>query len=427
MIRLHSTNPKFSWILRKNPETQRTKNEPFSKALRKGNAFGWFTDDQTFKMMFQDSPTESSFNTISDFEYLDRTRYSSPYLPIAMIGALLASALKDETEEDSTGFTHHLRFIVEFPDVRLATKVSKIMPCTIALMPLGKHLFQVDMVTDQSIRFLLNCAISYLIVQAVIDPNLYVLMDEESVKKYINAMNVIDAPYYVRYIMAMKCIKSPNIFESIKPSLENGKYSMNFGDTQNHRYMAIDKQLTGGKELFDIGCGELYYSKRMTKRYEVIHAFDADDDICASNNHFVKIRGLENIKIDGAYDHNSIVPSSKNSDVLITEVMEHMPQEDAIAILDRIVRHGVFNKIVITVPNKDFNVYYGMGEIDIRHLDHHWEPTEAEFKELIEGFASDFPHVEVQYFDVGDAVIVDEKKIHSTLGCVLEMKEVVNE
>ena len=70
----------------------------FQKPLRKGTAYGWFVNDNEFRMTFVDSPTESSFNTRGDYEYLDRTRYTSPYLPIAMITTLLNTAQKKDFE-----------------------------------------------------------------------------------------------------------------------------------------------------------------------------------------------------------------------------------------------------------------------------------------------------------------------------------------
>lgn len=419
MIILKSTNPKFSWVLRKNPETQRTKNEPFSKAVRKGMAYGWFTTDQEFRIIFKDSPTESSFNTISDFEYLDRTRYASPYLPIALTTALLASAQKEHTEEDSDGFVHSAKFVVEFSNPTNAIRIAEIMPCKIELNQIGVRLYVVKMTTDVSIRFLLNCMISYLITQAVMDENLYIPMDDQSVKKYVDAMNVIDADYYVRYNMAVKCIRSPNVFKEMKQSLENGKFVMNFGDTQVHRFNAIDVELTGGNELFDIGCGELYYTKRLVKRYKTINAFDANPEIQESNQRFITNRNIENINLLGKFDCTSELPNSKTTDVLITEVLEHMPQECATDILNRLLG-GVYNKIVITVPNKDFNRFYGLSDEDIRHPDHDWEPTEEEFKNYIQNVVGN--RANIRFFDVGDGVICGDKIIRASIGVVLEMK-----
>jgi len=261
MIKIESTNPKFSWILRKNPETQRTKNEPFSKALRKGMSYGWFTTDQQFNLLFIDSKTETSFNTIGDFEYLDRTRYCSPYLPIALIANLLASAQKEDVPEDTADFQTTIEFISEFSDPKLAHRVIKtVTDAKIELVQMQHHLYNVK-ISATGVRKALNWTIAFLITQAVLDPMIYIPMDDESVKKYINALNIVDAPYYMRYITANKCIKSPVVFDTVKNSLENEKFQMNFGDSQNHRWLAIEKHLNGGAALFDIGCGELYYTK----------------------------------------------------------------------------------------------------------------------------------------------------------------------
>lgn len=428
MITLTSTNPKFSWILRKNPETQRTKNEPFSKSLRKGTAHGWFTDDQTFKMLFIDSPTESSFNTISDFEYLDQTRYCSPYLPIAMIGALLASAQKDQVEEDAEGFTSSLECIVALADPKMAIRIAKTIMIDLQMVQLQHHLYKLVFKTEKGIRFLLNYVISFLITQAVVDPNLYVPMDEDSFKKYVSAMNVIDAPYYMRYITALKCVKSPNTFGQIRSDLENGKFVMNFGDTQNHRYTAIEKHLSGNKVLMDIGCGELYYERRLYSRYDEFISFDCDEKIQDRNKHLIEVRQQDKIKLQGKWDADINFPGFNDTDVLITEVLEHMPKEDAVNLLDGVLA-GVFNKVVVTMPNKDFNRFYGLSDDEMRHPDHHYEPTESQFHVwMLETAINN--HCQVEFFNVGDGVgentDTDTGTIHAyaSLGCVFTKKEV---
>lgn len=418
MITLTSTSPKFSWILRKNPETQRTKNEPFSKSLRKGTAYGWFTDDQTFKMLFIDSPTESSFNTISDFEYLDQTRYCSPYLPIAMIGALLASAQKEVMEEDSTGFESTFECIVNLADPKMAKRIEKTITIDLEMSQLQHHLYKLVFKTNKGIRYLLNYVISFLITQAVSDPNLYVPMDEDSFKKYVSAMNVIDAPYYMRYITALKCMKSPHTFSQIRSELENSKFVMNHGDTQNHRWMAIKKHLQGNKKLIDIGCGELFYARRLYNLYDEFDSYDADHKIQERNKHLVEVRQQDKIKLHGKYDEHAAIPDSKDVDVLLTEVLEHMPKENAMELLDRVLS-GNFNKVVVTMPNKDFNEFYGVSDDESRHPDHHYEPSNESFIRMMSFFARK-NGCELRFIDVGDGVDLDGHGgyVYASLGCV---------
>lgn len=427
MITLTSTNPKFSWILRKNPETQRTKNEPFSKALRKGTAYGWFPDDQTFNMMFIDSPTESSFNTISDFEYLDQTRYSSPYLPIAMIATLLASAQKEQVEEDVTsGEIATFECIVNLADPKMAMRINRTTSIQIEMVQIQHHLYKLKFSCPFGIRYLLNYVISFLITQAVADPHLYVPMDEESFKKYVSAMNVIDAPYYMRYSTALKCAKSPQTFANLKPMLENGQYVMNYGDTQNHRWMAIKKHLQGNKKLIDIGCGELFYERRLYNLYDEFDSYDADHKIQERNKHLVEVRQQDKIKLHGKYDEHAAIPDSKDTDVLLTEVLEHMPLVDANILLNRVLS-GTFNKVVVTMPNKDFNRFYGLSDDEKRHPDHHYEPTEREFWNFM--LVTAIKHkCKVEFFNVGDGVgehtDTDNGTVfaYASLGCIFTME-----
>ena len=241
-------------------------------------------------------------------------------------------------------------------------------------------------------------------------------MDEESVEKYVNALVNIDAPYYMRYITSMKCIKSPTTFSSIKEVYEDGKFDLNFGNTQNHRWIAIEKQLGGGDKLIDIGCGELFYTKKLKSRYEFIDAWDADEEIQSKNVHLAEIRGWTNVEFFGKFVENSAIPDSKYTDVLLKEVLEHIEFKESNKLLNRVLS-GNFQKVVITVPNKDFNRFYGLSDDDFRHYDHKFEPTESEFKEWM-WETSKIKGIPVEFFDVGDGVLVDGKMIRSSLGCV---------
>ena len=95
ILTVSSTNPNLSYIISKNPATILAEKKPFERDLRKGRVYGWFPkpDNTMFRLMFQDSPVDNSFGPNSDFEYLDVSRYSNPYIPIGMIKAALDSAV----------------------------------------------------------------------------------------------------------------------------------------------------------------------------------------------------------------------------------------------------------------------------------------------------------------------------------------------
>jgi len=73
--------------------------------------------------------------------------------------------------------------------------------------------------------------------------------------------------------------------------------------------------------------------------------------------------------------------SDNETDLLITEMLEHVPKEKAIQFLEGI-KEKAFRKLVITLPNKDFNQFYKLGE-EFRHDDHCWEPTYQESVDMM--------------------------------------------
>ena len=84
-----------------------------------------------------------------------------------------------------------------------------------------------------------------------------------------------------------------------------------------------------------------------------------------------------------------------------------MPFENAISILKCFAKTS-FNKLLITLPNKNFNKNYLL-DYEFRHDDHHWEPTAEESFKFIKEIFNDF---NIQQIKAGD--IVDNESV-STL------------
>lgn len=420
-MRLYSENEKMSWVLQKNPETQKTTNTPFSKSLRKGTAYGWFVNDNEFRMTFVDSPTESSFNTRGDYEYLDRTRYTSPYLPIAMITTLLNTAMKKDSEYD-IGAPCYFECLVELSAFNIAHRLAKMFNTQIEIHEISRknHLIKFH---GTRIKNLLNTVISFLIVQAIGDENIYVPIDDGSIMKYIDALNTIRAPYYPRYMLSMKAIRSPNLFESTREHLSDGRFKMNFGDTQNHRFTAISNVLQGHHtlKLVDVGCGEMYYSRRLCKTYGKVVAYDADTLLQDSNRIKNEHRKIENIEVKYAFGPDDAKEIDVDSDVLMTEVIEHMPKDVADTLLNSILEQK-FNKFIVTAPNKEFNVFYGLADDEFRHPDHHYEPTSEEFYTWMNALAKKHGK-KVEILEIGDSVILPHRNVSATLGVIFKEKE----
>lgn len=413
LLKLGSTNPKLSFILSKNPQTIRFSGEAFTRTLRKGNLYGWFSkaDDSEFKLFFKDSDTECSFVSGLDanFEYLDKTRYTHPFCYMSMVTTALASALKVQHEFDTEDYLSHLILQVDISNRAIAAAFAKhFTEYVITITPISGGLHNV-VISGKSVQGILNLMIVFCLVQCLYDRNTYLPLEGEAVNSYLRALNRCDAPYFIRYLFSKTVFRDFNTFNKYKKQIQLPNTDMNYGDTRRHRFTAVTKELTGGTSLLDIGCGdELFYTKRMAKNYDDVYSFDADEYITENNAAKVKAWQLTNVSALGAMtpEYVEFNPEMfEGADVLLTEVIEHMPMEDAKNLISAILKTN-FKTFLVTTPNRDFNVNYLMSYDEMRHDDHKWEMSLGEFEIFINALAFDVS-VEVGQYEItgiGDSV-----------------------
>jgi hypothetical protein len=396
ILTIGSSNSKFSWVIQKNPATIRDSKEPYKKEIRKGVAYGWFiNNDQAFRLWFKDNPLHCSFaeGRDAEFEYLDRTRYSSPYLPISLITNCLATAFKQAQEEDvESPYSAWLETTVE---TRSASMLSHMLThfgagsmlnegYDFSYEPIAGHAYKVR-IEAPSIHKLLNAAMVIFLMFCVSSKGIYVNLRGDNVEKYISAINVIDAPYFVRYLFKRNVFTNRDTFLKNKPLLDTEEIKLWHGDTLAQRKEAIFPELAGGPQLIDIGCGELNYSIPLSSKYEQVLAYEADDEVRENAIGKATGRGVENLAIIGGATQESIRDNDllfNGADVLISEVLEHIELKDAGKLISAVLETG-FRKIVITVPNKDFNKYYLLEDGEFRHDDHKWEMNFEDFNDWL--------------------------------------------
>ena len=117
-----------------------------------------------------------------------------------------------------------------------------------------------------------------------------------------------------------------------------------------------------------------------------------------------------------SFNEQAIANVNSGDDILITEMIEHMPQKEAEKLLTSL-SSCPFRRLIITVPNKKFNQFYKMKN-EFRHPDHHWEPDFDEIKKIISGIfhESNF-HVKIN--PIGDGI----DGIHISTLIVIDPKE----
>lgn len=403
LITIFSTNPKLSYVLSKNPETIRQNKEPFKRELRKGKVLGWFDDfqfgplsktfkDGTFRLLFLDSNTQSSFakGVKEEFEYLDKTRYANPYAIIMMISTALATASNQQAEDDKSDFMTYVSFTINAPS-GLLEQLSR--TCNVQYESLDRYNHKVSVAAD-TVFEALNLAQMICITAALSDWDFDIRLNRSGIEKYLKIMNKANAPYIARYIFKSKAITTREMFPQLKQLLDDKDFNFAFGNTQVQRLDAIKQALLTSyksERLVDIGCGEMFHAIRLSQNYDSIVGFDADESFVESNLHALRKKQVDNITFYAQKVTPAFIKESEGlfegADILLAEVLEHMEKEESVSLV-RALQNTKVNRIIVTIPNRDFNKYFFDGVTEneewTRHNDHKWEPNFKEFEQFLQ-------------------------------------------
>jgi small RNA 2'-O-methyltransferase len=406
IIDLKSKNPDVSWVIYKNPLTQNEQKKPFIRPLRKGQAIGWYNDNQgeSFRIWFKEGSTQSSFYKYLDNGYLDQSAYNCPYVYCALIGEMLSSTTKAVHEKDKecenqitlSAVLITLPNVAQFFVRYFADKVS------ITMTPIAKKVYEISFSGKVSLFYLVNLVQIFCLMQSVEDRNIYLDLSASVLTKYATALKNINAPYFIVYLFMSRCVPDAHQFNKIKPVLEQDGWVLHYGNTQKQRFDAIKKHVQKGHLLNDIGCGELYYSRHFSGSYEKVFAWDADEAIQRRNGTFIVKKNLSNIELKPAFTQENALEIEEGSDILITEMLEHIPQAQALSILKLLVKQK-FRRMIITLPNHEFNQFYKL-EHEFRHDDHCWEPDYQQTVDFIHLATADVSDIKVQITPVGDGI-----------------------
>lgn len=380
-----STNPNFSYIIQKNPNTIRESSTPFTRSLKKGKIYGWFTnlDNSEFRLWFKDSETEVSFSDTHEIEYIDKTRYSHPYGVFQIISDTLRAAYHGDPERDVEGYSAYAESIIRSKGYLL---LSKFGYPGLTITPLISDYYHIRVssstVKDVLVKFLVIC-----IITAIHNDDLYISLKKDSILRFIKLINESHAPYLVRATFLTKFITNPDFFNHLKVEnfIDTPEMEFQFGNAQLQRLEVVSKALLQKDKseiLIDIGCGELYHSKKLSTEYEVVHAYDKDKEVVEKNLRKLKTLDFgDNIRcINQEVTPSFILENTsliEGSDVILIETLEHLEIEKAKILLKAIIEVKP-NRIVITVPNREFNKNFNFDESDFRHPDHKWEPNKDE-------------------------------------------------
>ncbi|MCM3627562.1 class I SAM-dependent methyltransferase [Paenibacillus glycanilyticus] len=417
IMQLKSTNPKFSYLIKKNPGAGMQ-----IRSIRKGIAYGWYTEDLAYSIYFKDADNEVSYkeNEQEQFEYLNVSRYNTQLFPLNAINEFFSAPYKTRHEQDTEGYEHsfHINMIhVEW--IRYIDLFEKHMrDCRFERQLLSSKSYSLTITTENSLYHLLH-VVSVLCLFLAMSGNEYTDINDEVLDKYISSIQVIDAPFYIRSMFARSFLTSKTKFWKYKKALEStDRYAIDFefGGTAFQRRNYIGSSLKFDKSVVDIGCGEGFYAIPFAKKTEgSYYAIDINEELLEIVGRKAGAKEIDNIALYRSVAHFLEEYNGERVDIILTEVIEHMSEEEAKRFIQMICTHIDFDQFIITTPNADFNSYYELQHM--RHDDHKWEMGQEEFRQW---FADVMVEVkwDVEFIAIGDGV----NSIRTTQGVILKRK-----
>ncbi|MEK3785450.1 class I SAM-dependent methyltransferase [Paenibacillus sp. FSL K6-1230] len=418
IIQVTSTNPQFSFLIKKNPNSGM-----LLRSVRKGMAYGWYTDAQTFNVYFKDADNEISYkqHEQESFEYLNVSRYNTPLFPLNAISEFFSAPLKVQGEADTEGYEH--TFHINMIHVELERYIhffeKHLLDFTFELTHLAHKSYSLTVKTKKSMYELLH-TVSVLCLFLSIFGKEFIDISDSILSKYIKSIHVMDAPFYIRSLFVRNFLSSRDRFRRYKAELERtDKYDIQFayGGTGLQRRQYIGNVLPFDKAIVDVGCGEGFYALSFAGKIEdSYYAIDINEELLEKVKRKAEARELENIVTCSSIDQFLESYSGERVDVILTEVIEHMSLEEAEQLIRQICAKVDFDRFIITTPNADFNRYYELS--GFRHDDHKWELGEAAFRQWMIGIIGNLD-VQGEFVAIGDCV----NQITTTQGVILQRKE----
>lgn len=410
---IKSDNEKLSYALQKNPATGL-----LMKKHKQGCLFAYFpivegkTDEQTYVVYFKDSSEEISYKEHVDmsFEYLNNSKYNNARFVNDAIQELFYFTRENDLAEDvpakcsieinllETHFKTIDIFQRYFPAVSITHKQVSDNNYNIKFTSVGEMTMKDMFLT-----------VNLFGIFASLNSSDYIYITQDLVRKYIRIANDINAPYFIKYLIKIRMCRSEKNFFEFKEELEKSateEIKMLFGDTHQMRISWIKEMLDSpANSIVDIGTGiDFRYLKifapilkTLDKKY---YAIERDEDAIARIKAGIKNRALEDVvmvfeSLDEFISYNQTYLNGEKFDVICTEVLEHNEKEQAKKIVNKVIKNIDFDKFIVTVPNEDFNKYYGL--VGFRHDDHKWEAKEADLHAIM-------PKAKSQIYAVGDMV-----------------------
>ena len=428
IIKISCENDYLPDILFKNPDTDFGL---YFKPLKNGQIAGNIIDKHHYEVVFQD---EKNSYLPEESNQIDYQSYCSPLIVLHICNELFPHILKSRDEfaqkeiawlNRTQGEADTVPCRIEIPSFYIDSNwfrggrflLTKYFE-GIVMEKQSSRIFRLTISAPTVFEaFNLLCLVS-LFTHSTNEYGLFTFIDDSLAQKYGRILtNIRNVPYFVFYLFILRAVKSEKQFCDLKPVFEQYladeglDVDLKFQGTKQQRMQFITGQLDSDTPILDIGCGELEYYKKMMKlgfkgQY---YAVDKDEHIETLSRTIGKRYEENNLLYFGSLDE---FHSRDKLNVLLTEVIEHNSVDEAKTLIRRALEYSV-NKMIVTSPNVEFNRFFNM-ENPLRHDDHVFEPTVAEFRALIDECTAG-KSCNVEYFFLGDSI----NGIQPTQGCII--------
>ncbi|ULL14156.1 methyltransferase domain-containing protein [Paenibacillus sp. H1-7] len=417
IVQLRSANPSFSFLIKKNPSSGAQ-----IRSIRKGIAYGWYTNDSAFNVYFKDADNDISYkqHEQEEFEYLNVSRYNTPLFPLNAINEFFNAALKAHDPRDIEGYEHTFYIhMIHIERLQYIAFFEKHMDgFTFELQHRAHKSYSLTVTTKQSLYRLLH-TVSVLCLFLAVFGNENIDISDSILDKYIKSIQIIDAPFYIRSLFVRNFLPSRERFKKYKAELEKTpRYDIqfDFGGTAMQRRNYITNALPFDKSILDVGCGEGFYAIPFAGKIDgTYYAVDINEEVLQSMLHKAGAKEIDNIVGFPSVDRFLEEYNGERVDVIMTEVIEHMSEEEAQQLIRHICSHVDFDRFVITTPNFDFNPFYELS--GFRHDDHKWEMRQEPFRQWLTEIIEQFD-LQCEFVAIGDGV----NNIQTTQGAILRKK-----
>jgi SAM-dependent methyltransferase len=407
-IQLKSNNPHFGYIIGKNPESGAR-----FKKIRAGVATGFYSQSNSaYSVFFQDSNTEISYPTENDqsFEFLNTTKYTSSLFVVHAIQNFFSGPSRALQEEDKSGFNNQVSIgMLYVRNLKHIESLRYHFPAyQIDLQELSPKHYAVTVHSDGTIYELLAFTNLFSYFFAIVNNEIMEIADDAAAK-IIGLLNIVDAPYFIRYLFKVKFLIFKDVFLRLKSTLEDttkNSIEMEFSDAWSARREAAKSVISFKEHVLDVGCGEGRYIFSIAQKLspgKKYFALDIDSELLAKVERKVESKGFKNVEFSSSLEEfiDTRLPSlgDEKIGIIISEVIEHMEVEEAKALIAMAISIPNIDKVVVTTPDRRFNVnYFDKG---MRHYDHKWEADRDEFIAMIEEVRGEYSY---EVLEIGDKV-----------------------